>query len=101
MKLMVLKKNLKTFESNEKDYWNRIIEKLTEEVDELYQAIEAEDKAHIMEESWDVVQVITRVFKQLEKEGMDIEQGNRIHNQKLIKRGWIGKGEIRIAVKHE
>lgn len=96
LKYMELETNGK--EDNKNDNWDKIKEKLSEELNELIEAIEEKDVKHIGEEVNDTVQVLIRVFKQIEKDGGNIEQLNARHNKKIVNRKWKGKRKIKIIV---
>lgn len=96
MKLMVLKNNIITGESNENDTWDKVKAKLEEEYKELIEAIEEQNLLHIAEEVHDLVQVCIRAFILLKKDNMNLEQLNRQHNRKLVKRGWTHLNIIRV-----
>lgn len=96
LKFMQLGENLETGEDNEKDSLDKIKVKLEEETKELIEALEEKDILHILEESFDVVQVIIRIFALLKKNNVDIEQANKRHNRKLVKRMWKHVNIIRV-----
>ncbi|MBU3102956.1 MazG nucleotide pyrophosphohydrolase domain-containing protein [Clostridium gasigenes] len=96
LKLMILKNNKITGESNEDDSWEKISEKVKEEYLELQEAIKEGDRPHIAEEAFDVQQMIIRIMALLEKENLDLEQLGKRHNRKLVKRGWTHSKIIRI-----
>lgn len=96
LKFMQLGKNLITSEDNEKDTWYKIKTKLEEEYKELIEAIEEKNLLHIAEEVQDLVQVCIRALILLKKDNMNLEQLNRQHNRKLVKRGWNHVNIIRV-----
>jgi uncharacterized protein YabN with tetrapyrrole methylase and pyrophosphatase domain len=96
LKFMQLGKNLITEEDNEKDSWDKVKAKLEEEYKELIEAIEEKNTVHILEESFDVIQVVIRIFALLKKNNVDIEQANKRHNRKLVKRMWKHVNIIRV-----
>lgn len=96
LKFMQLGKNLITREDNEQDTWDKVKTKLQEESKELVEAIEEKNILHILEETFDVAQVLIRVFAILKKNNIDIEQANKRHNRKLVKRGWKHLSIIRV-----
>lgn len=96
IKLMVLKNNRTTGESNENDSWEEISKKLKEEYYELQEAILEGDRPHIAEEVLDVQQIVIRALELLNKENFDLEQLVKRHNRKLVKRGWTHSKIIRM-----
>lgn len=94
-KLMVLGKNIKTNEDNEKDTYEIVSKKLKEEYEELQEAIQEGDRIHIAEEAFDVIQVVIRLLVLLVKDGYRFEELNKRHNKKLVKRGWKSKSIIK------
>lgn len=97
LKFMQLGKNLNTGENNEKDSLEKIKAKLEEESKELIDALEERNIAHILEESFDVVQVVIRIFALLKKNNVDLEQANRRHTKKILNRGWKSINTIKVT----
>lgn len=62
-----------------------LINKLNEEVLEF---IKAESKENAIEEFWDVVQCLINIIDYLEIDDESLREGMKIHNEKLLKRGW-------------
>lgn len=85
---MVLKDNQNSLETNQKDTYLKIQGKLKEEYLELEEAITEQDRVHIAEEVFDLIQVCIRILVLLAKENFDLEQLSKRHNKKLVKRGW-------------
>ncbi|KZL88670.1 MazG nucleotide pyrophosphohydrolase domain-containing protein [Clostridium magnum] len=77
------------------EYWKK---KLKEEVEELIEAIDLNDKTKIMEEVLDVIQVGVGMVYKLFKEGMIIEQGIHRHNKKLTNRWCEVAATIRLHI---
>lgn len=101
IKLFVLRKvrgHRNEVVDNTKVSWNYWIKKLSEEVEELEEAVELNDKAKIMEEVLDILQVSIGMLYKLFKEGMIIEQGVHRHNKKLANRGCEVAAVIRFNV---
>lgn len=96
LKFMQLGKNLITKEDNEKDSWEKVKAKLEEEYKELIEAIDEKNLLHIAEEVQDLVQVCIRVFRLLKGENLNLDQLNKQHNRKLVKRGWNHINIIRV-----
>lgn len=96
LKLMVLKDNKKTHETNQNDTYSKIQAKLKEEYLELDEAITDGDKVHIAEEVFDLIQVCIRILVLLVKEKFDLEQLSKRHNKKLVNRGWTHSKIVKI-----
>ncbi|NFO57692.1 hypothetical protein FDB39_12490 [Clostridium botulinum] len=88
LKFMQLGNNLVTGEDNERDTWDKIQNKFKEESKELIEAMEEGNLLHILEETFDVIQITIRSLTLLKKNNVDIELGNRVHLKKLCKRRW-------------
>lgn len=82
MQLMVLKK---------KDTWEKQASKLTEEVLEVLDAIQENNKEHVAEEVLDVMQVAIGMLDTLEEEGQNLKHMLCKHLKKLRRRGWKSK----------
>lgn len=96
---MILDKNVITQEDNSNDTYDKALDKLKEEYEELQEAIKEKDNIHVAEEAFDVIQVILRVLELLSKDGLSIEQLSNRHNKKLVNRGWTHKKLLRILFK--
>ncbi|MFR5263969.1 hypothetical protein [Clostridium sp.] len=62
-----------------------LINKLNEEVLEF---IKAESKENAIEEFWDVVQCLVNYIDYIGISEEMIMEGLKVHNEKLLKRGW-------------
>lgn len=89
MKLMVLSKE---------DKWKEHEKKVNEESEELVEAIEEKDAAHIAEEALDNIQVNIGILDKLYHDGVNIEEAVHTHNRKLVNRGWKHKAVIKVQV---
>ena len=63
------------------------IEKVKEEVQEFYDAVENKDSENTIEEFYDVIQSMLGVISIRGLEN-DLQEGLKKHNEKLISRGW-------------
>lgn len=89
MKLMVLDK---------KDKWKEHEKKISEESEELVEAIKEGNTEHIAEEALDNIQVSIGVLDKLYSEGVDIQDAVHMHNKKLVGRGWKHKAVVKVQV---
>lgn len=87
IKIPVLQKN---------DSWETHRDKLVEETCELVLAMREKDTMHLLEELFDVAEVLVGIADKLEQEGYNLKQGSLRHEKKLIDRGWKFKGHIKV-----
>lgn len=80
------------------DGWRQHGDKLMEEANELAKAIDNNDKENLVEELFDVAEVLIGIADKLNDEGIGLTEGCFKHRSKLIKRGWKTKGIVRVKI---
>ena len=63
------------------------VEKLTEETHEFINAISNNDEDNMIEEFFDVVQVMLNILHRYELTDK-LQEGLSLHNKKMVNRGW-------------
>ena len=63
------------------------VDKLTEETHEFINAISNNDEENIIEEFYDVIQVMINILYKYELID-ELEKGLSLHNEKIVNRGW-------------
>lgn len=74
--------------SNENLNLDELIDKLDEEHDEFINAIEFYDYDNILEEFYDMVQVMVNILDKMDITTKEIESAYFKHHRKLLDRGW-------------
>ena len=74
--------------SNESLNLDELMEKFEEECDEFLSAIEFTDNENIIEEFYDVIQVMVNILDKIDTTSREIESAYFKHHRKLLERGW-------------
>lgn len=74
--------------SNESLNLDELMEKFEEEYEEFVIAVESFDYENVLEEFYDVVQVMVNIMDMLEITTKEIESAYFKHHRKLLDRGW-------------
>ena len=74
--------------SNENLNLDELMEKFEEEYEEFTIGVETFDYENILEEFYDIVQVMVNIMDMLEISTKDIESAYFKHHRKLLDRGW-------------
>lgn len=74
--------------SNESLNLDELMEKFEEEYEEFVIAVESFDYENVLEEFYDVVQVMVNIMDMLEITTKEIESAYFKHHRKLLERGW-------------
>lgn len=64
------------------------VDKFTEETHEFINAIMNNDEENIIEEAFDIIQVVVNILDKCNITVKDLEKGLEEHTEKMIKRGW-------------
>ena len=74
--------------SNENLDVGELMLKFEEECDEFLSAIEFTDNENIIEEFYDVIQVMVNILDKIDTTSKEIESAYFKHHRKLLERGW-------------
>ena len=74
--------------SNENLDVGELMLKFEEECDEFLSAIEFADNENIIEEFYDVIQVMVNILDKIDTTSKEIESAYFKHHRKLLDRGW-------------
>ena len=74
--------------SNENLDVGELMLKFEEECDEFLSAIEFADNENIIEEFYDVIQVMVNILDKLDTTSREVESAYFKHHRKLLERGW-------------
>ena len=74
--------------SNENLDVGELMLKFEEECDEFLSAIEFADNENIIEEFYDVIQVMVNILDKIDTTSREIESAYFKHHRKLLERGW-------------
>ena len=74
--------------SNENLDVGELMLKFEEECDEFLSAIEFDDNENILEEFYDVIQVMVNILDKIDTTSREVEGGYFKHHRKLLDRGW-------------
>ena len=77
--------------SNENLDVGELMLKFEEECDEFLSAIEFADNENIIEEFYDVIQVMVNILDKIDTTSREVEGGYFKHHRKLLDRGWVFK----------
>ena len=74
--------------TNENLNSGELLLKLDEEYEEFLSAIEFADNENIIEEFYDVIQVMVNILDKIDTTSREVEGGYFKHHRKLLDRGW-------------
>ena len=74
--------------SNENLGIEELLGKLDEEYEEFLSAVEFSDNENLLEEFYDVIQVMVNILDKIDINTKEIESAYFIHHRKLLDRGW-------------
>ena len=74
--------------SNENLDLGELLLKLDEEYEEFLSAVEFSDNENLLEEFYDVIQVMVNILDKVDINTKEIESGYFKHHRKLLDRGW-------------
>ena len=74
--------------SNENLDIEELLGKLDEEYEEFLSAVEFSDNENLLEEFYDVIQVMVNILDKIDINTKEIESAYFIHHRKLLDRGW-------------
>ena len=74
--------------SNENLGIEELLGKLDEEYEEFLSAVEFSDNENLLEEFYDVIQVMVNILDKVDINTKEIESGYFKHHRKLLDRGW-------------
>ena len=74
--------------SNENLDLGELLGKLDEEYEEFLSAVEFSDNENLLEEFYDVIQVMVNILDKVDINTKEIESGYFKHHRKLLDRGW-------------
>ena len=74
--------------SNENLDLGDLLLKLEEEYEEFLSAVEFSDNENLLEEFYDVIQVMVNILDKVDINTKEIESGYFKHHRKLLDRGW-------------
>ena len=74
--------------SNEKLDLGELLSKLDEEYEEFLSAVEFSDNENLLEEFYDVIQVMVDILDKIDTTSREVEGGYFKHHRKLLDRGW-------------
>ena len=74
--------------SNENLDIEELLGKLGEEYEELLSAVEFSDNENLLEEFYDVIQVMVNILDKIDINTKEIESAYFKHHRKLLDRGW-------------